>query len=155
MKNLKKIAIAFGVSLALVDPIASAGLKASAADYYVVVNEANGFNGSEDEARALIRRLYLKTTKNWPGGETAVPFARKGSSDEQMALLQAILDMSDSEHVQHWARLKQTTGDTPPRAVGSNSILLRLIKREPGAIGVIDASAPAPQGVKVLLRFSS
>lgn len=155
MMNFKKLAVTIGVSLALIDPIASGGMKASAADYYVVVNEANGFSGSEDEAKALIRRLYLKTTKNWPGGETAVPFARKGASSAQMALLQAILNMSDSEHLQHWARQKQTTGDTPPRAVGSNSILLRLIKREPGAIGVIDASAPAPDGVKVLLKFSS
>ena len=155
MMKFKKIAITVGVSLALIDPIASGVMGVSAADYYVVVNEANGFNGSEDEAKALIRRLYLKNTKNWPGGETAVPFARKGTSDAQMALLQTILNMSDAEHVQHWARLKQTTGDTPPRAVGSNSILLRLIKREPGAIGVMEASGPEPDGVKVLLKFSS
>lgn len=128
---------------------------ANAADFYIVVNEANGFSGSEDEAKALARRIFLKNAKSWPGGKKAVPFARKTSSPEQMALLSEILGMSDSEHVQHWARQKQTTGDTPPRAVGSNSILLRLVKREEGSIAIVDGSGPEPEGVRVLLKISN
>lgn len=135
--------------------VASIVSSAAAADFYIVVNNANNFSGSEEEAKSLIRRVFLKSTKNWPGGETAVPFARKDTSEAQNALLGSILSMTDVEHGQHWARQKQTTGDTPPRAVGSKSILLRLIKREPGAIGVMDGSGPEPEGVRVLLKFSS
>ena len=156
MKNLIKIATlsiaAFaGANLFVASSISSV----AAADFYVVVNSANGFSGSEDEAKTLIRRVFLKSTKNWPGGEKAVPFSRKDTNEAQIALLASILSMTDAEHGQHWARQKQTTGDTPPRAVGSKSILLRLIKREPGAIGIMDGSGPEPEGVKVLLKFSS
>ncbi|WP_262695971.1 hypothetical protein [Kordiimonas aquimaris] len=127
----------------------------NAADYYVVVNTENNFNAGEDELKAMLRRVYLKTAKNWPGGTTAIPFARKASNTAHTALLGSILMMTDTEHGAHWARLKQTTGDTPPRAVGSDSILLRLIKREPGAVGIIESKGTEPEGVKVLLKFSS
>lgn len=156
MKGIIKFILVSGIAVMFGDQITATSLRsASAADYYVVVNESNTFSGTEDEARALIRRLYLKSIKNWPGGQVAVPFARKDAGPVQQATLQALLSMSEAEHGQHWARQKQTTGDTPPRAVGSKSILLRLIKREPGAVGIIDASGPEPEGVKVLLKFSS
>lgn len=155
MRNIFKIATLFAVVFAGSNLLVGASLNsASAADYYVVVNSANNFSGSEDEAKTLVRRLFLKSTKNWPGGETAVPFSRKDTNPAQVALLTEILSMSDAEHGQHWARKKQTTGDTPPRAVGSKSILLRLIKREPGAIGIMDGSDPEPDGVKVLMKIS-
>jgi len=156
MKNLFKmmalsIVMFVGASLFVASSVAGV----AAADFYVVVNSANDFVGSETEVRSLIRRMFLKSTKNWPGGEKAVPFSRKDSNQAQMVLLANILSMTDTEHGQYWARQKQTTGDTPPRTVGSKSILLRLIKREPGAIGIIDGSGPEPAGVKVLLKFSS
>ena len=156
MKNLFKTAALSIVVFAGANSFVAASINsATAADYYVVVNSANNFSGSEDEAKSLIRRVFLKSTKNWPGGETAVPFSRKDTNAAQVALLANILAMTEAEHGKHWARQKQTTGDTPPRAVGSKSILLRLIKREPGAIGVMDGSGPEPEGVKVLLKFSS
>lgn len=156
MRNLFKIATLSVVAFAGTNSfVASSFNSAAAADYYVVVNSANSFNGSQDEAKTLIRRVFLKSTKNWPGGEKAVPFSRKVTNAAQMAMLVNILSMTDAEHGKHWARQKQTTGDTPPRAVGSKSILLRLIKREPGAIGIMDGSGPEPEGVKVLLKFSS
>lgn len=156
MKNLfKTAALSFVVYIGANSFVAAAVNSAAAADFYVVVNSANNFSGSEEEAKSLIRRVFLKSTKNWPSGETAVPFSRKDTNAAQMALLVSILSMTDAEHGKHWARRKQTTGDTPPRAVGSKSILLRLIKREPGAIGIMDGSGPEPEGVKVLLKFSS
>lgn len=153
MKYTKNITM----SLFLISAVGLSGAiskSAAAVDYYVIVNTENNFNGSDEDVKSLLRRVYLKTTRNWPGGTIAVPFARKQSDTAHAALLNNILMMTDAEHSDHWARLKQTTGDTPPRAVGSDSILLRLIKREPGAVGVIESSGDAPKGVKVLLKLS-
>ena len=156
MRNFFKIAAFSVVAFAGVNSFATASLNGAVADdFYVVVNSANNFSGTDNEAKTLVRRLFLKSTKNWPGGEKAVPFSRKSTNSAQAALLTEILAMSDAEHGQHWARQKQTTGDTPPRAVGSKSILLRLIKREPGAIGIMDGSGPEPDGVKVLMKISN
>lgn len=156
MRNsFKIIVLSFAIFVGANLFVASSVSSVAAADFYVVVNSDNNFGGSEEEAKSLVRRVFLKSTKNWPDGETAVPFSRKDTNEAQIALLASILSMTDAEHGQHWARQKQTTGDTPPRAVGSKSILLRLIKREPGAIGIIDGSGPEPEGVRVLLKFSS
>jgi len=156
MKIFFKNAAFYALAIASVNTMFAASInKAVADDFFVVVNNANNFRGTENEAKILVRRLFLKSIKNWPGGEKAVPLSRKDFDPAQVALLTEILEMSALEHGQHWARQKQTTGDTPPRAVGSKSILLRLIRREPGAIGIVNGSGPSPNGVKVLMKFSN
>lgn len=154
VRIIKKTALTAAAVIVTTNLVTTQLTSANAADYYIIVNEGNGFNGSEDEAIALARRIFLKNAKSWPGGTKAVPFARKAMSPEQLALLRQVLGMSENEHGQHWAKQKQTTGDTPPRAVGSNSILLRLVKREEGSIAIVDGSGPEPEGVRVLLKFS-
>jgi len=156
MRSFFKIAAFFAVAFASSNSLVAAPLYGANADeFYVVVNSANNFSGTDTETKTLVRRLFLKSIKKWPGGEKAVPFSRKDTNPAQAALLTEILSMSNAEYGQYWARQKQTTGDTPPHAVGSKSILLRLIRREPGAVGIINGSGPEPKGVKVLMKISN
>ncbi|MBL4789052.1 MAG: hypothetical protein JKY60_08375 [Kordiimonadaceae bacterium] len=145
------------IALAALTASASIQTSATADDFYVVVNNSNGYSADIADMKTQIRRFYLKESKNWPGGSTVVSFSRKPSHVAYHAMLNGLLKMSPSEFEEHWARKKQTTGDTRPRSVGSTNILLRLIKRTPGAIGIIKKadSTSLPDGVKVLFEFAS
>jgi hypothetical protein len=132
-------------------------ISAQAETYVVVVNADNKANISGNEAIQQVRRVFLKESKDWPGGTEAVPFTGKKGSAPFTALLSGVLSLSETEYEAHWAKLKQTTGDTPPRAVGSVNILLKLIGRSAGAVGVVPKSKAAslPDGLKVLLEFEA
>ncbi len=126
-----------------------------AQEYAVMVNAQNGFSGDDNVKRTQIKRLYLKEQKNWPGGVEAIPFGREEGSAAQQAFIQKVLGMTGTELEAHWLKLKQMSGETPPRGVGSARILARQIGKKPGAFGVVQASeAAAVEGGKVLFEFS-
>ncbi|MBL4596459.1 MAG: hypothetical protein JKX99_07765 [Robiginitomaculum sp.] len=129
---------------------------AIAETYAVVINAENTFSGDETAMKEQIKRLYLKEQSSWPGGVEAVPFGREADSAEQSAFVKSVLNMSGSEVVGHWLKLKQVRGETPPRGVGSARILARQIGKQPGAFGIVLASeAGAIANSKVLFEFSS
>ncbi|GER07521.1 hypothetical protein GCM10007972_20970 [Iodidimonas muriae] len=146
-------------SLSLVAALGLGGTMATkgwAADYVVLVNKANPTELSGDAAVDTIRQLYLKELSNWPNGLHADPFAREGGSPAQTAFINNILKMSPTAVTDHWTRVKQTKGETPPREVGSERILFRLIGKFEGGFAIVSAeeAASAPDTVKVLLTFS-
>lgn len=154
MTYFSTVARTLAIALALI--IGAIG-TAHAASYAVVVNSANGFKGDQDAMMAQVSRILLKGTKSWPGGEEAVPFSRKAGDAAYEAMLAKILGMSQAAYDQHWAKLKQTTGDTPPREVGSVNILFRLIGKKAGAVAIVSADdiAKLPEGAKVLFTFDN
>lgn len=135
-----------------------AGLSgsATAGDYAIVVNAANQFSGSNEAIKQQVRRIFLKEQSTWPDKAPGIPFDREAASPSHAAFLSQVLGMSQSQIETHWLRLKQTAGETPPREVGSARILLRLIGREAGGMGVVEVSEleGAPAKVKVLFTFS-
>lgn len=141
-------AVATGAGLWLCQP-------AAAGNYAVIVNAANSYAADGDAAKAQIKRLYLKVQRSWPGGQSAVPFGRDAGSAEQAAFEKDVLGMSNSAVDGHWLKLKQTSGETPPRGVGSARILIRQVGKEPGAFGVVTAAEKGQLGgdVKVLFEF--
>jgi hypothetical protein len=128
---------------------------AQAGDYAVVVNSGNSYSAGVDEMKQVVKRIFLKDQTAWPGGEAADPFYRKSGSPEQAALIQNLLGFSDSEMQDHWALKKQTVGDTPPRSIGSSSIVSRQLSRKAGGVAIVssaDISSLSPD-VKVLFEF--
>lgn len=130
---------------------------AAAADYVVVVNETNEFSGDPAAIKQQLKKLFLKQQSEWPSGEKAIPFDRDGDSASHQALLTVILGMTEAEIAAHWKKMKQVRGDTPPRAVGSASILLRLLAKKKGAFGIVksEEAANLPKGVKEILSISA
>lgn len=130
-------------------------VSAVAQDYAIVVNAANDYSASEDEMRTTVRRLYLKEQSEWPNGITAEPFAREADDPAHQAFLSNILGMSAADAENHWLRVKQTRGETPPRTVGSGRIIMRLIGRQDGAFGIVSAEDAEGAGsdVRILMRF--
>lgn len=129
--------------------------NAQAAEYALVVNAANATVDGED-ARQIVKRLYLKQASSWPGGAEAQPFAREPGTPEQTAFYSQVLGMDENAVNEHWLRVKQTEGETPPRSIGSARILFRLVGKYDGSFAVVTANevADAPPEVKVLFTFS-
>lgn len=144
------------IALAITGALLIASPPAVAADYAVIVNANNPDAGKGAAMKEVVKRLFLKEQTSWPGGPPAKPLARPASSPAQQAFVAEVLGMDQAALDQHWLHLKQTKGETPPRAVGSALILTRLVGKYPGAFSVVTAEEAArlPDGVAVLFRFS-
>ena len=136
--------------------VASQGLAtpASAETFALIVNADKDYTDERAQMIAQIRRLYLKEQRDWPGGADAIAFARPENTPEDSAFRRVILELKDAELEAYWLRLKQTQGETPPRAIGSSRIVLRQVSRRQGAFSIVtlDDLGAAP-GVKVLFKF--
>lgn len=136
--------------------LASLGANSSAfADNALIVNANNPYTATESDMRELVKRLFLKRQSAWPNGATAKCFDRSRTSNEQTTFNQTILEMSDAVIARHWLRLKQTTGETPPRNVGSTNVLSKFVSKYDGGMGVVAENelATLPETVRVLFRF--
>ena len=124
--------------------------------FALIINQENAISGSREEMINLISRLFLKKGKMWPDSEiTCRPFDRAKDSRERQNFVAHILEMNEMRLSDHWAKMKQLRGDTPPRKIKSTRILLKLIEKNPGAFGVISRQAASnlPKSVKVLFYF--
>ncbi len=144
--------------VAVPGPAPSAVPTADDAELVVVVNPANVLKG-DDTARASVRQLYLKQRSEWPvrvGGEPldAKPFGRAAGSVEQRAFLSAVLGMSEVDLVKHWIDLKQRTGQTEPRSLASDRMVLKMVAKYPGGFGVVDRASADEQSDSVRVLFA-
>ena len=129
-------------------------LPASAAKFALIVNANTKYDGAPEKAKEQVRRLFLKQHADWPGGTVAIALARSPNSPAENAFSKDILGMSETELNEHWLKLKQTRGETPPRAVASDRILLRLIGKKPGAFSYIALDDfVETEGVEILIEF--
>jgi len=130
---------------------------ANAADFAVVVNAKNTYAGSPSEVKVLVARLYLKQITSWPDGSQSKVFAAPDDSAQMAAFRERILGMSQPELVGHWLSVKQRTGETPPRAMAANTVLMKLISQYPGSMSVMlrsDAEQASVDGkLKILLEY--
>ncbi len=135
---------------------ALASTSASAADYAVIINASNPIAGDNADTRAMIKRSYMKEMSAWVNGSETQPLARESGSAVQQAFHKSVLEMSDAAVNDHWLRLKQIKGETPPREVGSARILFRLVGKYEGAFSFVTAeeALEIPPEVKVLFTFS-
>lgn len=127
-----------------------------AGEYVVIINSTNSYAESTDKAKQDIRLFYLKNLSTWPNNEKVKPYGMLSTSEGQEAFNKMILNMSGSQLTQHWLSKKQTTGETPPKALKSDRIIIKLVTKKTGAFGVISKSKSAslPSSVKVLFEFS-
>lgn len=130
----------------------------SVEQFYVLVNAENDVVLDDENAHVLLRRIYLKQLTAWPSGKKSYFFARKDETDTEGAFRKIILKMSDAQLNDHWLKMKQIRGSTPPRAVGSTRILLRQLEIRSGAVGVVSAEdfnkhAKDNPKIKILTTF--
>lgn len=148
-----RLAVLAVAAFPLVNLIAVTDAAASGS-YAVIVNAANDYKADDEAAASLVRSLFLKERLEWPDGTTVKPFASVGGGDVHSSFLQAVLSMTEAELAKHWLAVKQRTGRTAPREVSSSRLMLKLVAKYEGGLGVVEAAeADGADGVRVLLTF--
>ncbi len=136
----------FSTLLAAADPKLE-----GAGGYVLVVNSSNSYRGDSTSARNMIKQLYLKNRTSWPDKTESKPYARPANSAAQQALIRQVLGMSAAQVAGHWLQVKQMTGETKPRPIPSEDMVVRLVAKYPGAFAVVSRSkADSTRGVTVL-----
>ncbi len=153
-KQLAGLMIAVVICLGLMVEMASGGDDAGPVEYAVIVNASNTF-ADDASAKSVIKQLFLKDREEWPNKakDPSKPFGRAAGSPESKAFLAEVLGMTEAELAKHWISLKQKTGQTPPREVAADGMLIRFVAKFPGGFGVVKADAAQADGVKVLFTF--
>lgn len=127
-----------------------------AEEFVILTSTANKYSADEATIRQQVKRLFLKQQQGWPNGESVKSYARKKDSAAHKAFTKYVLEMDGPKLAGHWLKLKQTTGETPPREVGSARMLTKLIGKYEGSLGIMTLEeAKAAEGkVKILFTFS-
>jgi len=118
------------------------------AELVVIVHPSN--NNQLDEA--TISKIYLGREKSFADGQSVVPLALADSAPASTAFNDAVLKKSSSQLKAYWSKLVFTGKGTPPKEIGSEEEMLKLVATNPSVIGYVDA-AKVDASVKVALKF--
>ena len=121
----------------------------------IIVNKGNPISGTSEELNNLVARIFLKQQKDWPSDILCRTYDREQDSLEHQQFVERILNMSEGRLLAHWGKMKQLSGETPPRVIRSSSILIRFIAKHKGGIGIVkqEEVRKLPSSIKVLFMF--
>jgi ABC-type phosphate transport system substrate-binding protein len=142
MKLSNKITGIFLFSLLL-------GSASTYAETAIIVSKSNA-NTSMDSS--TVSRIYLGKLSKFSNGEPAVPVDQSEGSATRDAFNGSVLGKSSSQLKAYWSRLIFTGKGTPPKEVGDDAAVKKLVAANPNMIGYID-SAAVDDTVKVVLTF--
>lgn len=145
------VAAALSLSLSSASPSPASVMLAvpagSAGTLAVVVNPGVPV---DDLSFAEIRKVFMGDRQFWSGNLRVIPFVPAVGSAEREVLLKKIYEKDEAQYRSYWiAKVFRTEATAPPKVASSEDMAADLIRRLPGAIGLID-SARIPAGVKVL-----
>ena len=104
----------------------------------IVVNKDNKLASlSTDD----LTRIFLGKKTLWDSGTRIVPAMPEEESAAGEAFLSVTLKKSVSQFRAYWKRLLFSGGGTVPKVFRTSGQLLDFVARQPGAIGVVEASA--------------
>lgn len=131
-------------------------IKGDVVDYAVIVNKSIKVTGDTEKNKTLVQKLFLKERGKWPGGKQAKPFGRKGNDQAHLVFRNQVLGMTEAKLAQHWIDLKQKTGESAPREVKTESMLLKFVGKYDGAFGVVtkEFAEKNKDKVSILITFS-
>ncbi len=122
--------------------------------YAVVISKSNSYKGTGAAAKAMVRKLYLRSLSRWTGNGKAKAFGRAPNSAIQKKFCESVLKMDDASLARHWLRQKNERGLAPPKEVRSSRMLSRLLVRYKDAFGLLTIQEAAKDpGVRVLFTF--
>lgn len=127
-----------------------------AESYAIIINNDNPYVAKNtDSAKRDIQLFFLKNMHRWPHSEKVRPYSLISTNKGQLAFNKSILKMSAADLTQHWLNKKQTSGETPPKALKSDRAVITLVSNRVGAFGIVsmDTETALPDTVKVLFTF--
>jgi len=134
--KLRFTAWALGGCLALLPALVSAqGVDKS---LRVVVNKENKLASLTTDD---LTRIFLGKKTLWDSGTRIVPVMPEEESPSGELFLTGTLKKSVSQFRAYWKRLLFSGGGAVPKVFRNHDQLLDFVARQPGAIGIIEASA--------------
>ncbi|MGR3220674.1 MAG: hypothetical protein ACUZ8H_12795 [Candidatus Anammoxibacter sp.] len=154
-KNMIKSMSLFLTGICLLVFLVAAGKAVAGGEYAVIVNVSNNYNADTDGMKEFVKQLYLKRRNAWPDKSAAKIYCRPEGTYEQSAFIDNVLGMTPTKLNEYWLSLKQRTGESGPRKIGSDGILVKFVKKYPGAMAVLKAekAKSVSSEVKVLFTF--
>ena len=141
-----------GIFIKIITPVLLAGallVTGQAASEIAVVVHPNNNNELNQK---LISRIFLGKKKTFPDGTKALPLDQDSDSKTRSAFVQSVLKKSEQQIKAYWSQLLFTGKGTPPKEVGADADVKKLVSENPALIGYIDASQ-VDDTIKVVLKF--
>jgi len=147
MARVALVILAFAL-LALNAAAALAGTVA------VIVNSSNQYKSMSVEE---IRRLYTNAALAWPDGAPVTLYDLAINDPVRSVFSESVLKKSPMSVAEEWAHLKITNqAKNPPVAIKSESLIVRRVSREKGAIGYVTLEAARmKEGVRIVNIFQN
>ena len=136
LKNLRFWSWTLTLGLALSPLLASAqGVDRS---LRIVVSKENKIRSMTTDD---LTRIFLGKKTLWDSGTRIVPAMPEEESPAGELFLSVTLKKSVSQFRAYWKRLLFSGGGAVPRVFRNSDQLMDFVARQPGAIGVVEASA--------------
>ena len=116
------------------------------ADVYVIVNDSNTSNISEND----IRRIFLGKIKTFPDGKSATPITPADNADISNEFSEKVLNKTSSQLKSYWSKLIFTGKGTPPAVLSSEQEIIESVAAHADQIGYVSTK---PSGVKIVAEF--
>lgn len=121
------------------------GLKAE--EISIIVNEQNP---ATEITVAQLQNFFLKKHREWSNGIAVRFFDRRDDTTERNIFLKEVLKKSSREIELYWIGQKLYSGNTAPIQVSTDSMMVSMVSRFPGAIGYVSSQFQGAPGVKKL-----
>lgn len=132
-------ATAYLAALTLAAAIVPAFPASGAEGWAVVVNTESGLRRIQ---RDDLARIYLGKKTLWEDKGTRIAPAMLEEGDTLTgAFLEGVVKKSVSQYRAYWKRLLFSGGGAAPKSFRQSSQVIEFVARQPGGIGVVDASA--------------
>ena len=120
-------------------PSAELSEASGLAPYRLVVNVENP---TDFLTRRQLSALFLGKVERWPHGPEVAAVVLPGSSPVRAGFTHDIHDRSVQSIQSYWQRQMLAGRKVPPEQAASDAEVLERVRRDPGAIGYLSASAP-------------
>ena len=145
MINLSGSKKALTIGLFLLSSFAGTSAFAGVA---VIVNPANNNPIDQNE----IARIFLGKNKSFADGTDAIAVDQYEGSTARAEFTERGLHKSEANLKAYWAQLLFTGRGTPPKIVGGDDSVKKLVAENPNLIGYID-STKVDNTVKVIAEY--
>lgn len=85
-----------------------------------------------------VAKLFLAKTTTFPDGLRALPVDQNSGTPARDLFITKVLDKSESQLKAYWSRVVFTGVGTPPKEVGGDNEVKKLVADNPNFIGYID-----------------
>lgn len=99
-----------------------------------------------------VQRIFLGKAVRFGNGKIANPINQSEGNAAREEFITKALDKTDSQYRAYWSRLIFTGKGTPPKDMGSDADVKRLVADNPNMIGYIDVMS-VDDSVKVVLTI--